>query len=123
MTHLRFSLFLALLFSTSLSALAASLGQVQAAMKERLPAIQALWAEGKIGENNQGFVEARADLSAKEQALLRAENADRKAVYQAIASSTQSTPKQVGVQRAAQISQRAAKGLWLQDAAGKWFQK
>lgn len=123
MTHLRLSLFLALLLSTSLSALAANLGQVQAAMKERLPAIQALWAEGKIGENNQGYVEARGDLSAKEQELLRAENADRKTVYQTIAGSTQSTPKQVGIHRAAQISQRAAKGLWLEDAAGKWYRK
>lgn len=123
MSHLRFSFFLALLLSTSLAALASNLGQVQATMKERLPAIQALWAEGKIGENNQGFVEARANLSGKEQELLRAENTDRKAVYQAIAASTQSTPKQVGVQRAAQISQRAAKGLWLQDAADKWYRK
>lgn len=123
MLYLRSSFFLALFLSTSLSLLAANLGQVQAAMRERLPAIQALWAEGKIGENNLGYIQARGDLSAKEQELLRAENADRKIVYQAIASSTRSTLKQVGVQRAAQISKRAARGLWLQDATGKWFRK
>lgn len=123
MSYLRFSLFITLLLSTSLAALATNLNQVQADMKARLPAIEALWSEGKIGENNQGYVEARAELSAKEQTLLRAENADRKAVYHAIARSTQLTPKQVGVQRAAQISQRAAKGLWLQDAAGAWYRK
>lgn len=70
---------------------------VEGALNARLPAIEALWSEGKIGENNQGYVEARAELSAKEQTLLHAENADRKAVYQAIARSTQLTPKQVGV--------------------------
>lgn len=123
MSSLRFSLFIAIVFSTSIAAFAANLGEVKAAMKERQPAIEALWAAGKIGENNKGYVEARADLSEKEQKLLRAENADRKKVYQAIARSTQSTPEKVGLQRAAQISKRAAKGLWLQDAEGKWYRK
>lgn len=123
MSHLRLSLLFAFLFATAMPAFAANLNEVKAAMKERQPAIEALWADGKIGENNQGYVAARADLSEKQQALLQAENADRKTVYQAIARATQSTPKQVGVQRAAQISKRAAKGLWLQDAEGKWYRK
>ena len=123
MTLHRLPLIISLLIATSLAASAASLGQVKSAMKARQPAIQSLWAEAKIGENNQGFVEARADLSSKEQKLVQAENADRKIVYQAIARSTQSTAEQVGVQRAAQISKRAARGLWLQDAGGKWYQK
>ncbi|MFO8026036.1 MAG: DUF1318 domain-containing protein [Opitutales bacterium] len=123
MSSLRFSLLIAIVFSTSIAAFAANLGEVKAAMKERQPAIEALWAAGKIGENNKGYVEARADLSEKEQKLLRAENADRKKVYQAIARSTQSTPEKVGLQRAAQISKRAAKGLWIQDAEGKWYRK
>lgn len=123
MSSLRFSLLIAIVFSTSIAAFAANLGEVKAAMKERQPKIEALWAAGKIGENNKGYVEARADLSEKEQKLLRAENADRKKVYQAIARSTQSTPEKVGLQRAAQISKRAAKGLWIQDAEGKWYRK
>lgn len=119
----RLSILISLLCATSLSALAANLSQVKAAMQERQPAIEALWAEGQIGENNQGLLEARTDLPAKQQELVRAENTDRKIVYQAIARATQSTPQQVGVQRAAQISKRAAKGLWLQDAEGKWYRK
>jgi uncharacterized protein YdbL (DUF1318 family) len=123
MSLLRFSLLITLLFSSTLSALAANLGQIKATIKERQPVIETLWAEGKIGENNQGLVEARGALSGQQQELVRAENADRKTVYQAIARSTQSTPKQVGVQRAVQISERAAKGLWLQNAVGKWYLK
>ncbi len=123
MTLHRLPLIISLLIATSLAASATSLGQVKSAMKARQPAIQSLWAEAKIGENNQGFVEARADLSGKEQELVQAENADRKIVYQAIARSTQATAEQVGVQRAAQISKRAAEGLWLEDAEGKWYRK
>ena len=123
MSLLRLTVFITLLFSTSLSALAANLGEVKSAMKARQPMIEALWAAGKIGENNQGFIAARADLSGKERELVQAENSDRKIVYQVIARETQATPQQVGVQRASQISKRAAKGLWLQDAAGKWYRK
>lgn len=92
-------------------------------MKKRLPALEQLWSEGLIGENNQGYVEARGDLNADQQKLIAAENADRKVVYTSIARNTQTTPEQVGKQRAAQISQRAAQGLWLQDADGDWYQK
>lgn len=121
--HQRMTTLLALLLLTTASAFSANLGEIKAAMKERQPAIEALWAADKIGENNAGFVEARADLGPPEQALLEAENADRKRVYQAIAGATQTSLQQVGAQRAAQISKRAAAGLWLQDAAGKWYQK
>jgi len=119
----RFSLAFVLLFLAAFSAGAANLNEIKAQMKERQPKIEALWASGKIGENNRGFVEARADLSEAEQQLIAAENADREQVYDAIARSTQTTPKQVGLQRALQISKRAAKGLWLQDADGDWYKK
>lgn len=121
--HQRMTTLLALLLLTTASAFSANFGEIKAAMKERQPAIEALWAADKIGENNAGFVEARADLGPPEQALREAENADRKRVYQAIAGATQTSLQQVGAQRAAQISKRAAAGLWLQDAAGKWYQK
>lgn len=123
MSFSRLTVFITLLCSTALSAFAANLDDVKSSMKARQPLIEALWAEGKVGENNQGFIEARADLSSEEQEIVGAENTDRKVVYQAIARSTQSTPKQVGLQRAAQISERAAQGLWLQDATGKWYRK
>jgi uncharacterized protein YdbL (DUF1318 family) len=123
MTPLRLTFLVALLLCASLPALAANLGEVKSGMKERQPAIEALWASGKIGENNRGFLEARGDLVGEDLKLVQAENADRQVVYGAIAHSTQSTARQVGIQRAAQISKRAARGLWLQDADGKWYRK
>lgn len=102
---------------------AADLGAVKGAMKKRLPQMEQLWSQGLIGENNEGYVEARGSLTAEQQKLVTAENSDREIVYEAIAKSTQTTPEQVGKQRAAQISQRAAKGLWLQDADGDWYKK
>jgi uncharacterized protein YdbL (DUF1318 family) len=124
MKFFRLSLFLfsAWFFVTS-SVSAADLGQVKNEMKARQPAIESLWAEGRIGENNQGFIEARGTLSAPQSQMVQAENADRRVVYQAIARSTQTTPATVGRQRAAQISMRAANGLWLQDASGEWYRK
>jgi uncharacterized protein YdbL (DUF1318 family) len=123
MKAFHFSVLLSFFFSSALSLTAADLREVKSDMKERKPAIEALWAAGKIGENNRGFVEARASLKAEEKKLLQAENADRKIVYQAIARSARTTPEKVGTQRAAQISQRAAKGLWLEDAEGNWYRK
>lgn len=123
MLYLRTILVFSLLLSTSLAVHAADLGQVKADMKARQALIEALWADGMIGENNQGFVTAREDLSPKQRDLVEAENTDRRTVYRAIARSTESTPEQVGTQRAVQISKRAAKGLWLQDATGQWYRK
>jgi len=123
MNHPRLSLSLLVLLASMLSAAAVNLDQIKSQMKARQPQIEALWAEGMIGENNQGYLAPRGDLSDSQQKLVAAENADRKHVYTAIARSTQTTPEQVGQQRAAQISKRAAQGLWLQDAEGVWYRK
>lgn len=123
MKMMPFPLLISLFLLSALSLSALNLGEVKEQMAKRQPAIEALWAAGKIGENNQGFVEARSALSAQETEQVRAENADRKLVYEAIARTTRTSPEKVGLQRAAQISQRADKGLWLQDAAGRWYRK
>jgi len=123
MNDIKLSFFLTFLLSVTLSLDAANLDQIKGEMKQRQPAIEALWVAGKIGESNKGYVEALGDLSAGQEQLLKDENADRKIVYEAIARSANTTPSKVGVQRAAQISERAAKGLWLQDADGQWYQK
>jgi len=107
MLYSRMILLFSLLLSTTLAARGADLGQVKADMRARQALIEALWVDGMVGENNQGFVAAREDLSPKQRDLVEAENTDRRTVYRAIA----------------QISKRAAKGLWLQDAAGQWYRK
>ena len=105
------------LFST-----AAFSGGIKERMRDRLPRIIELKAAGIIGENNQGFLSFVGDRK-PEQALVDAENEDRKRVYGAIAKQQGTTAAVVGQRRALQIAEKAKPGEWLQDAGGKWAQK
>lgn len=97
--------------------------EVKQRMAARLPQIDAAKLKGTIGENNQGFLEARGNAGAEVQSIIDAENADRRVVYEAIAKSTGSTAEKVGRTRAAQIAERAASGVWLQRPSGEWYRK
>jgi uncharacterized protein YdbL (DUF1318 family) len=92
-------------------------------MRERLPQIDSLLTSQTVGEGNRGLLIARAELSDEQKALVEAENRDRVAVYNAIARRTESTPEVVGRQRALQIRERAAEGVWLQDEDGNWYRQ
>ena len=91
---------------------------------QRKPKINAMKNQGKVGENNRGLLEIRSpNVNDKERAIVQAENADRRKVYQRIAANVGSNPNVVGKRRAAQIAQNAAPGHWLQDAEGNWYRK
>ncbi len=92
-------------------------------MRERLPHIDTLLTSQMVGEGNRGLLVARAELSDEQKALVEAENLDRTAVYGMIARRTDSTPDVVGRQRALQIRERAAEGVWLQDEDGNWYRQ
>jgi uncharacterized protein YdbL (DUF1318 family) len=92
-------------------------------MRERLPQIDSLLTSQTVGEGNRGLLVARVDLSDAQKALVEAENSDRVAVYGVIARRTESTPEAVGRQRALQIRERAAEGVWLQDEEGNWYRQ
>ena len=106
-----------LLFSNSVSA-----EGIKARMKNRLPKIVQLKADGIIGETHEGFL---AFVGGKQEAreLVAAENQDRQKVYQTIAKQQGTTAQVVGQRRALQIAEKAKPGEWLQDAHGKWRQK
>jgi uncharacterized protein YdbL (DUF1318 family) len=91
-------------------------------MLARLPVINALKAQGLIGENNQGYLEFRSGQQPNAD-VISAENADRQAVYQAIATRQNTTPAFVGQARAAQIAERESPGTWIQGADGAWKKK
>ncbi len=96
--------------------------ELKARMLERIPVVQALKSKGIIGENNLGYLQFVS--SAKEQeGIVNSENADRKAVYTAIANQQGASVDLVGKRRAIQIAENAGAGEWLQDNAGKWYQK
>lgn len=101
---------------------AADIQQVKDRMLARLPQIDAMKKSGTIGENNRGYLEVRS-ASASAEKLASEENADRKAVYQSIASQQGSTAENVGKLRARQIAEKAAPGVWVQDEGGTWRRK
>lgn len=110
-------------FAPTVSAAPTTAQTIQKNMKQRQGTINALLAKGVVGEANTGFLAVRGTLSEEEQKLVDAENQDRKTVYEAIAKQQKATAAQVGVRRARQIAQRAAKGTWLQDEKDNWSQK
>lgn len=118
----RFLLSLAVLSLVAVSVQAQDLGSVQARMRERLPQIDALKADGALGENNRGFLEVRENKG-DASAVTRDENADRTTVYAAIARQTGSNPAAVGTARAKQIAANSARGVWLQRENGEWYRK
>ncbi|MDD4816634.1 MAG: DUF1318 domain-containing protein [Victivallaceae bacterium] len=108
---------------TVTAAAAPDLKSVQKSMADRLKDVVELKTAGGVGENNLGYLVAR-DKQKTTAELVAAENADRKAVYDALAAKDgKLTSKAVGQQRAIAIAKKAQKGEWLQSAAGEWYQK
>jgi uncharacterized protein len=95
-------------------------GAIRARMEQRISQIDALKTSGVLGENNRGFLEVR---SGDDQGVAAAENADRAAVYAALAKKTGATADSVGKARAKQIAGASAKGVWVQAENGQWAKK
>lgn len=91
-------------------------------MDNRAPEIIELKAKGVIGENNAGYIEFVGGAREK-QAVVDAENADRKMVFSEIAQKNGVSIGEVGRQYAVKRAENAGSGEWLQDANGKWYQK
>ena len=100
----------------------ASSKAIKQRMIKRLPEIKALKDQGIVGENNKGYLEFVGPQKTKAN-VVKAENNDRKQVYQAIAKQQGTTVELVGKHRAVQIANKARPKDWLQDADGKWYQK
>ena len=98
------------------------LSEVRARMDQRLQQIQALKAQGAVGENNLGFLEVRGGQSEASE-IVAAENQDRTMVYADTAKRTNTPVDQVGRTRAIRIAGRSLPGEWVQDQAGDWKKK
>jgi len=92
-------------------------------MIERVDEIDAMKTKGLVGENYQGFLEQRGPLDPNQTALMNAENADRKALYTILAERLGLTVKVVGQGRAADLREKSALGVWLQNSDGEWYKK
>src|SRR5690606_24731977 len=82
---LRSLMFAAAVVFGAVAARAEDLGAVKARMEQRIAAVDALKSRGVAGENNRGFLEARAGATAEDQKIISDDNSDRLAVYKALA--------------------------------------
>lgn len=101
-------------------------------MRQRLPQVQALKAKGQVGENNQGFLEARdvKGISDADQAelkkVMKAENSDRQALYKEIAKVNhypKSKMSELQAIFAKAWQSKSLPGSWIQQADGQWLRK
>ena len=97
-------------------------GALQDRMKERLPAIVALKTKGVIGENHLGYLEF-VGQSREGADIVSAENADRKALYTAVAQKTGATVEQVGQRAALKWTSNLGQGEYFKNEDGTWIQK
>jgi uncharacterized protein len=98
-------------------------GAIQERMKGRIAQVDALKVAGVVGENNKGFLEQRGALQPDQTAVLNAENTDRRALYAILAGRLGLSVTVVGEQRATNLRERSAAGVWLQGADGAWYKK
>jgi len=91
-------------------------------MIERTLQIRNLKTAGVIGEKSNGLLGFVKESPAN-QAVVSAENKDRKTVYAEIARSQGVSTAAVAKRRAAKLGTQAASGDWLQNTDGKWVQK
>ncbi len=91
-------------------------------MKARLPVIAGLKAKGIIGENNKGYLGFVTAAKADE-AVIAAENKDRKAIYSHFAKQQNTTVDVVEKIQAKRKAEKTKPGQFYQAADGKWIKK
>ncbi len=104
-------------------AFAADASTAKARMRERVPVIDRLKVSEAVGENNQGFLEARGGGGGDAASVVSSENTDRQAVFADTASRTGSSAEVVGRAFAKQIAAASASGVWIQRENGQWYKK
>ena len=92
-------------------------------MLDRVSQVDALKSAGVVGENNKGFLEQRGALKPAQTAVMNAENADRRALYNILAERLHITVAAVGSERATNLRDKSAAGVWLQAPDGSWYKK
>ena len=93
----------------------------------RHPQIEALLASQLVGESHTGFLVPRASLSASQQALVNAENADRMELYKLEAAKKNTAVDQVALGYYLARLEHINKGTWVErynksTSSWEWFQ-
>jgi uncharacterized protein YdbL (DUF1318 family) len=96
-------------------------------MSARHPQIAALLDSQLVGEQHNGYLAARGSLSAQQQALMDAENADRAELYKMEAAEKGTSVDQVALAYYMARLEHVNKGNWVErynkaTSAWEWFQ-
>ena len=102
---------------------ASAVSDAQDRILARTPQIDTLKTSGDVGEDSNGYLAKRTDLSGRQNALVESENKDRKVLYQVAAQRTGQSVEVTGKQRGLQNFSRARTGVWLKKTNGDWSQK
>ena len=103
---------------------AAAKAELKTSFDSRTAQLAAAKATGSIGECTDGTVALVGDLvDANLSATIEAENADRKKLYQLLASETNASAAQIGERNAMRNYQNAKAGEWLRTRDGIWKKK
>ncbi|MEA1928230.1 MAG: YdbL family protein [Candidatus Auribacterota bacterium] len=90
--------------------------------KARYPRIEELKARGLLGENHQGYLDPRGQISPEVKNLLQAENQDRRIIYQSLAEKQKAGIRQIEASFAQVQRDRSRPGEWIQVLKeGKWI--
>ena len=110
----------------------ATIRALKESIKKRYPKLKPYLARGVLGESLDGYLVFRSTdgLSLKEKAvvrrLMKAENDDRKALYQAVAQALGIDPSQIprlGRIFAKEWERTAPPGTWVEVKPGEWKRK
>jgi uncharacterized protein YdbL (DUF1318 family) len=92
-------------------------------MAARHPQIASMLDNGSVGESHTGFLVPKTSLTAAQQALVNAENADRTELYKLEAASKNTSVDQVALAYYMARLEHVNKGTWVErynKAAGTW---
>jgi uncharacterized protein YdbL (DUF1318 family) len=92
-------------------------------MSARHAQIAAMLDSQLVGESHTGFLAARGNLSAEQQTLMNAENADRAELYKIEAGTKNTTESQVALAYYMARLEHVSKGDWVErynKATGRW---
>jgi uncharacterized protein YdbL (DUF1318 family) len=114
---------LGLLFPALVRAADNDMDSLQKRFKERYPQIKKLKSDGVVGETYKGYIDFVDKKDPASDDLVKAENDDRTALYDALAKKEGTTPEKVAERNAKRNFERAKPGEYLQDKNGKWQKK
>ena len=96
--------------------------RIRSRIEDRLTLLNNLKAKGEVGEDNRGFAVLRSrDVEVGD--VVAAENHDRRFVYAEGAKQSGKSIEDVGRFWARKFAKESAKGVWLQNVDGSWYQK